>query len=37
MPVAATQGVHKEQFGVQYLAQGHFGMQARGIEPATLQ
>ena len=26
---------YQEQLGVQYLAQGHFNMQTRGIEPAT--
>ena len=26
---------HQEQFGVQYLAQGHFNMQTRLTEPAT--
>ena len=31
MAVAA----HQEQFGVQYLAQGHLNMQTRGIKPAT--
>ena len=28
--------IHKGQFGVQFLAQGHFIMQTRGIKPATL-
>ena len=36
MAVAAMQGAdHQEQYGVQYLAQGHFNMQTRGIQPAT--
>ena len=38
MVAAAMQGAdkaHQEQFGVQYLAQGHFDMQARGIGPET--
>ena len=38
MAVAAMQGAwpaHQEQFGVCYLAQGHFNMQARGMEPVT--
>ena len=37
MAVAAVQGAdqHQEQFGVQCLAQGHFNMQTRGIEPST--
>ena len=26
---------HQEQFGVQYLAQGHFHMQTMRIKPAT--
>ena len=26
---------HQQQFWVQYLTQGHFSMQTRGIEPAT--
>ena len=26
---------HQEQFGVQYLVQGYFNMQTRGIEPVT--
>ena len=26
---------HQEQFGVSYLAQGHFDMQTKGIKPAT--
>ena len=26
---------HQEQFGIQNLAQGHFNMQTRRIEPAT--
>ena len=25
----------QEQFGVQYLAKGHFNMQTRGTEPVT--
>ena len=33
---AKCRPAHQEQFGVQYLAQGHFGMQARGLEPATV-
>ena len=40
MAVAAMQGANQhnqEQFRVQYLAQGHFNMQARGPEPATFQ
>ena len=40
MAVAAMQGADQhvsEQFGVQYLAQGHFDMQTRGMEPATFQ
>ena len=28
---------HQEQSEVQYLAQGHFNVQTRGIEPATFQ
>lgn len=38
MAVAVMQGADqniKEQFGAQYLAQGRFGMQTRGIEPVT--
>ena len=37
MVAAAMQGAdqQQDQFGVQYLAQGHFDMQTRGIEPAT--
>ena len=27
---------HQEQFGVQHLTQGHYDIQTRGIEPATL-
>ena len=47
MAVTAMQGadqhtrssfkMDQEQFGVQYLAQGHFDMQTRGIKPATFQ
>lgn len=39
MAVVAMQSrpVHQLQFGVQYLAQGHFHMQTRGIEPVTFQ
>ena len=40
MAVAAMQAAHQqhqEQFGVQYLAQGHFDMQIRGIKPVTFQ
>ena len=32
---ARHQPGHQEQFGVQYLAQGHFDMQTGGTEPAT--
>ena len=32
---ARCQPARQEQFGVQYLAQGHFDMQTRGIKPAT--
>ena len=37
MAVAAVQGAsqHQEEFGVQYLAQGHFKMQTRGIKPVN--
>ena len=38
MVVAATQGADqhiRSRFGVQDLAQGHFDLQTRGIEPAT--
>ena len=38
MAVAAMPGADQHirlQAGVQYLAQGHFNMQARGIEPVT--
>ena len=35
MAVAEMQSAHQEQFWVQYLAQGHFDMQTRGIKPAT--
>ena len=31
------QPAHQEQFGIHYLAQGQFGMQTRGIKPATFQ
>ena len=40
MAVAAMQGADqhiRRSLGVQYLAQGHFDMQTRGIEPATFQ
>ena len=36
--IAVKFRAHQEQFGIQYLAQGHFDMQtARGIERVTLQ
>lgn len=32
---ARCQPAHKEQFGVQYIAQGRVDMQTKGIEPVT--
>ena len=32
---ARCRPAHQEQFGVQYLAHGHFNMKTRGIEPLT--
>ena len=32
---ARCQPAHQEQFGVQYLAEGHFDMHTRGIKPET--
>ena len=32
---STTLSAHQEHFGVQYLAQGHFDMQTRGINPET--